>query len=134
MKKLSMKALCLILCMVIMTMVTVVSADDSLGIMPRFVGIDAQVANLTIDGNGRASCGCSVLVDTGYSVNVTMSLEQDGTPIKSWTGSSTSRVDMSKPYYVTAGHSYQVVVTTRVSTAGGSYLCSYTEYSPVKSY
>lgn len=136
MKKAFAKVLCLVLCMTIMAVVTVVSAAEGGEIMPRFVGIDAQVANLTINEYGRASCGCSVLIDTGYSVDVTMTLEQDGSAIKSWTGSgsSGSRVDLSKAYYVTKGHDYQVIVTTRVSTSGGSYLCTYTEESPVKSY
>lgn len=133
MKKLFKKAFTLALCLVIAATVTVVSAEET-RVMPRFVGVDVIVANLTINEYGRASCGCSVLVDIGYSVDVTMTLEQDGVAIKSWTGSGSISVDMSKPYYVTSGHDYQVIVTTRVSTAEGSYLCSYTTESPVKSY
>lgn len=133
MKKLFKKAFTLALCLVIAATVTVVSAEET-RVMPRFVGVDAIVASLTINDYGRADCDCSVLVDSGYSVNVTMTLEQDGVAIKSWTGSSTISVDLSKSYYVLSGHDYQVIVTTRVSTAGGSYLCSYTTESPVKSY
>lgn len=133
MKKIFMKAFATALCMVIMATVAIANAEEP-EVMPRFVGIDAAVASLTINEYGRASCGCSVLVKSGYSVDVTMSLEQDGVEIKSWTGSGTSRVDMSNPYYVTSGYDYQVIVTTRVSTSQGSYLCSYTTESPVKSY
>lgn len=133
MKKLFVRVFMLALCIVIMVSVTVASAEET-GVTPRFVGINMQYAALTINEYGRATCGCSILVDTGYSVNVTMSLEQDGVEIKSWEISSSSNVDMSKPYYVTSGHDYQVIVTTRVSTSQGSYLCSYTTESPVKSY
>ena len=133
MKKLFVKVFTLALCMVITASITIVGAEET-EVMPRFVGVDVIVANLTINEYGRASCGCSVLIRSGYSVDVTMTLEQDGVAIKSWTGSGSVSVDMSKPYYVTSGHDYQVIVTTRVSTAGGSYLCSYTTESPVKSY
>ena len=133
MKKLFVRAFTLALCIVIAVSVTVASAEET-RVTPRFVGIDMVVAGLTINEYGRATCSCSVLVDTGYSVDVTMSLEQDGVAIKSWTGSGTSRVDMSNPYYVTSGHDYQVIVTTRVSTSQGSYLCSYTTESSVESY
>lgn len=133
MKKLFMRVFALALCVVIATSVTVVGAEET-RVTPRFVGINLVVSGLTINEYGRATCSCSVLVDTGYSVDVTMTLEQDGVAIKSWTGSSSISVDMSKPYYVTSGHDYQVIVTTRVSTSQGSYLCSYTTESPVKSY
>lgn len=133
MKKLFKSAFALALCLVIAVTVTIVSAEET-WVTPRFVGINLQYAGLTINEYGRATCGCSVLVDSGYSVDVTMTLEQDGVAIKSWTTSSSTNVDMSKPYYVTSGHDYQVIVTTRVSTSQGSYLCSYTTESPVKSY
>ena len=133
MKKLFTKTFTLALCIVIAATVTIVGAEET-EIMPRFVGINMQAAGLTINEYGRATCSCSVIVKTGYSVDVTMTLEQDGVAIKSWTGSSTSRVDLSNPYYVSSGYDYQVIVTTRVSTSQGSYLCSYTTESPVKSY
>lgn len=132
------KTLKRILCMTIMCVLfisvnaDVCSAEES-SVMPRLTGIDLQYASLTIDENGRALCGCSVLAKPEYSVDVTMTLERDGTAIKTWTGSG-SRVDLAKPYYVTEGHDYQVIVTTRVKTLGGLYLLSYTIESPVESY
>lgn len=133
MKRLFKRTFALVLCVVIAASVTVVGAEE-MSVTPRFVGVDVIVANLTINEYGRASCGCSVLIRSGYSVDVTMTLEQDGVAIKSWTGSGSISVDMSKPYYVASGHDYQVIVTVRVKTAEGSYLCSYSEHSPVKSY
>lgn len=134
MKKLLVKIICMvILCVTFTTAITVTCATELTVIEPRFTGIDAMAASLSINDNGRALCGCSVLADTGYSVNVTMELECDGTEIKTWTGSG-SRVDLAEPYYVTKNHDYQVVVTARVNTSGGLYLYTYTEQSSVKSY
>ena len=130
MKKHFVKMLCLVLCLTLVAVVA--TAAENTEVMPRFTGIDAQTASLEINEYGRALCGCSVLAKTGYSVEVTMDLEQDGSVIKTWTGSG-SRVDLAKPYYVTPGHDYQVVVTTRVKTMEGSYLLSYTIESPVDS-
>lgn len=136
MKKVFLKMLCLILCLTAVASVTVVSAEESTAIMPRLTGIDAQAVDLSISANGRADCWCLIFVDTGYSVDVTMTLEQDGTAIKTWTGSgsSGSRVELDKSYYVIKDHDYQVVVTTRVKTAGGSYLLSYTLESNIEHY
>ena len=133
MRKKLVNILCLALAITIAMSITVVSAAEKGSIMPRFVGIDAQAISLTINEYGRANCDCSVSAKSGYNVNVTMSLEQDGTEIKSWTGSG-SRVDLSKVYYVAEGHDYQVIITSRVYTSGGSYLCSYTGESHVYSY
>ena len=134
MKKILMKTLCLIsLCVMMFSMVTVSVAAEKVEIMPRFVGIDSQAVQLQIDENGRAACWCLVYADTGYSVEVTMELERDGTVIKTWTGSG-SRVELSKSYYVTRNHDYQVIITSRVKTLEGSYLLSYTTESLVESY
>lgn len=133
MKRTFEKAFCVVLCMMVIVTVTIANATERTEIMPRLTGINAQSASISIDENGRALCGCSVIAKTGYSVEVTMALEQDGSEIKTWTGSG-SRVDLAKPYYVTSGHDYQVVVTTRVKTMEGSYLLSYTVESPVDSY
>lgn len=132
MKKTLKKALLLAMtCFLFAASINVVSGIEQSGNMPRLTGIDLHTASISIDENDCALCGCSVLAKTGYSVSVTMALERDGVAIKTWTGSG-SRVDMEKPYYVTKGHDYQVVVTTQVKTAGGLYLLSYTIESPVE--
>lgn len=131
MKKYFVKLLCLALCLTLVAVVAV--AAETPGVMPRLTGIDLQTANLEINDYGRAGCGCSVLAKTGYSVEVTMALEQDGHEIKTWTGSG-SRVDLGKTYYVTEGHDYQVVATTKVKTSGGLYLLSYTIGSQIVHY
>lgn len=133
MKKVFAKILGLVLCLILVASVTIAGAAERSEVTPRFTGIDAQVVSLTINEYGRANCDCSVLAKTGYSVDVTMALEQDGTAIKTWTGSG-ARVDLSKVYYVAENHDYQVIVTSRVYTSGGSYLCSYTTDSQIYSF
>ena len=136
MKKAITKFFCLVLCLMLTVSVTLASATEKSEIMPRLTGIDSQAVSLTISEYGRASCWCLILVSTGYTVDVIMDLEQDGTVIKTWTasGSSGGRVELSKPYYVAEGHDYQVVVTTRIKTLEGSYLFSYTLESHIKGY
>lgn len=134
MKKLLIKTLCLatMFAMLISTTVVASAAEES-RIMPRMTGIDAHATDLVISNSGRADCWCLVFATPGYSVDVTMALEQDGVVIKTWTGSGTT-VELSKSYYVASGHDYQVVVTSRVKTSGGLYLLSYTLESDIKSY
>lgn len=136
MKKTITRFFCLVLCLMFTVSVTIANATENSEIMPRLTGIDSQAVSLSISEYGRASCWCAIFVSTGYSVDVTMDLEQDGIVIKTWTasGSSGARVELSKPYYVVEGHDYQVVVTTRVKTLEGSYLLSYTLESYVESY
>lgn len=127
------KALCLALCLMMVVSVTIASATEETGIMPRLTGIDSQATRLSIGDLGRASCWCLVLADGGYSVDVTMSLEKDGVSIKTWTGSGAS-VDLEKTYYVTEGHDYQLIITSRVKTSGGLYLLTYTMESQIVHY
>ena len=134
MKRMLIKTLCVVtLFAMLITTTVVVGAAEKSTIMPRMTGIDAHAVNLEISSSGRAACWCLVYATSGYSVDVTMALEQDGVVIKTWTGSG-SRVELDKSYYVTSGHDYQVVVTSRVKTSGGLYLLSYTLESDIKSY
>lgn len=134
MKRMLSKMLCVLsLCAMLFSMVTVVGAAEKVEVMPRFVGIDSQAVQLQINENGRAQCWCLVYADTGYSVEVTMELERDGTVIKTWTGSG-STVELLKYYYVTKNHDYQLIITSRVKTLEGSYLLSYTLESHIESY
>ena len=133
MKKLLIKTLCLVTMFAMLISTAVVAGAEESTIMPRMTGIDAHAVNLVISDSGRADCWCLVFATSGYSVDVTMELEKDGTVIKTWTGSGT-RVELEGSYYVTKGHDYQVVVTSRVKTSGGLYLLSYTLESDIKSY
>lgn len=134
MKKLLVRTLCLITMFAMLFSTTVVAgAAEGSGIMPRMTGIDAHATDLVISDSGRAACWYLVYATSGYSVDVTMALEQDGVVIKTWTGSGTT-VELSESYYVTRGHDYQVVTTSRVKTSGGLYLLSYTLESDIESY
>lgn len=134
MKRMLVKTLCIVtmFAMLISTTVIASTAEEST-IMPRMLGIDAHATDLVITNRGRADCWYLVYATSGYSVDVTMTLEQDGVVIKTWTGSGT-RVELSESHNVTSGHDYQVVTTSRVKTLGGTYLLSYTLESQIESY
>lgn len=128
------KVLCVVsACVMLLSTLSVAGATERVEVMPRFVGIDSQAVQLQIDENGRATCWCLILATSGYSLDVTMELERDGTVIKTWTGSGSS-VELLKYYYVTKNHDYQLIITSRVKTLEGSYLLSYTLESYIESY
>ena len=133
MKRILVKTLCIVTMFAMLLSTTAVAGAEESTIMPRMTGIDAHAVNLVISDSGRADCWCLVFATSGYSVDVTMALEQDGVAIKTWTGSGT-RVELEGSYYVTKGHDYQVGVTSRVKTSGGLYLLSYTLESQIESY
>ena len=83
-------------------------------ITPRYVGISLIAADLDISTSGRASCYGYANVLSGYSADLTVSLQRDGKTIKSWSDSGEDEVEIIGTYYVTPGHDYQVVVSAVV--------------------
>ena len=89
-------------------------------ITPRYVGISLIAADLDISTSGRASCYGYANVLSGYSADLTVSLQRDGKTIKSWSDSGEDEVEIIGTYYVTPGHDYQVVVSAVVENSRGS--------------
>lgn len=100
----------------------------------RYTGISSLSAGLTISDTGCANCSSSASTYTGYSVDLTMKLQRDGASIKTWTTSGSNFVPLSKQYYVTSGHNYQVVTTVDVYDSRGDYVATYSFSSSIKSY
>ena len=115
----SMIAIFAMLCLVISTPVTTAAAKnvDEPMIQPRYTGIFQFAVDLDISSSGYASCYGYVAPSSGYSVDLTMELQRDGTTIKSWTASGSTTFSMDKGYYVTKGHDYQVVLTANVKNS-----------------
>lgn len=107
-----------------------ISRDELL----RYTGVASITAGLTISNAGGASCSGSATTYSGYSVDLTMELRRDGSTIKTWTTSGSGFVPLSKTYYVTSGHNYQVVTTVDVYNSKGAYVATYSCTSNVKSY
>ena len=63
-------------------------------ITPRYVGISLIAADLDISTSGRASCYGYANVLSGYSADLTVSLQRDGKTIKSWSDSGEDEVEI----------------------------------------
>lgn len=98
------------------------------------MGISNLSASLSISSLGKASCGAATYNNGTYDVTLTIALKQDGSTIKSWNVATEDGFNsIEKTYYVTSGHSYQVVVKATI-TASGSYINSYNAYSTTVKY
>lgn len=84
------------------------------GIEPRFTGISSLSSGLSISSNGGAKCSGVAIVRSGYTVDLTVELKQDGNTIKTWTASGSDRVSAGGTYYVMSGHEYVVTTTAEV--------------------
>ena len=105
-----------LVCLIASTQVSVFSDE----ITPRYVGISQLATDLVISSSGRASCYGYTNVLSGYSADLTVSLQRDGKTVKSWSDSGEDEVEIIGTYYVTPGHDYQVVVSATVENSRGS--------------
>lgn len=103
-------------------------------ITPRYVGISQFAADFVISSSGRASCYGYAHVLSGYSVDLTVSLQRDGRTIRSWSDSGDEDIEITGTYYVTPGHDYQVVVSAVVENSRGSVVDRPTMESSVVEY
>lgn len=126
--------ICLLLIMLTVLPVTNARAVDETEISPRYTGISKIIASLSISTNGYAECTVEARPRSGYSVNLTMNLQQDGITIKSWTNSGEESCSIDEGYNVTKGHSYQVIAIAEAIDSRGTVVETVTEYSKVQSY
>ena len=111
-----------------------VAIPEDTQVQPRYTGIFQFIVDLDITKTGYASCFGSVSPNTGYSVDLTVALQQDGVTIKSWTESGSSTFDIDKGYFVTKGHDYQVVATASIKNSKGVVVSTPSLSSNVVSY
>lgn len=137
MKKTMRRTLCLLLslaCIVSMSVTFAYASEASKNEFFRYTGIASVAAGLTINSAGCATCTGDTIINSGYSVNLTMELQRDGSTIKTWSKSGSTIVSLSKDHYVTSGHNYQVVTSVDVYNSKGAYVATYSCTSNVKSY
>lgn len=128
----SLFAMALLVSVLSASYVTALAAETT-QIEPRYTGISGLISSLTISANGGASCGGKVIARSGYTVDVTVELKQDGTTIETWTASGSGVVSAGGTYFVMSGHDY--VVTTTVDVyKGGTLIESPSKDSPESSY
>ena len=71
---------------------------------------------------------------SGYTSTLTVSLQQDGTTIKSWSVSGGGLRSVDESYTVEKGHSYQVIASVVVKDSNGTVVDRTSEESRVQSY
>lgn len=103
-------------------------------VTPRYTGLFTLTSGLTISNMGRAVCSGSVMVRSGYTVELKVELKRDGTVIETWTDSNTLTVSVEGIYYVTRGHEYVVTTTATVYDANNNIVEAPSKDSPVKTY
>ncbi len=101
---------------------------------PRYTGISMLTSSLNISSSGGASCKGTVTLKSGYTANLTVELQKDGTTIKTWTNSGNGTLTAGSTYYVPSGHTYVVVTTATVYDSNSNVVESPSMNSAERSY
>ena len=110
------------------------AAAYAVDISPRYTGISSLSSSLTISSAGKASCEGSAVVRNGYTADLTVSLKQDGTTIKTWSTSGSGIISAGNTYYVASGHEYFVRTTATVYNSDGKIVEVQSTDSQTRSY
>ena len=115
--------------------------DEDFGneiIEPRYEVIANILISFSISASGRADCSATVILPSGYRADLTVELQQKvggkWDTIHDWKASGRNFVEVSGPWYVPSGYSYQLKVTTEVYDAYGNLVEDPIEYSHVRDY
>lgn len=121
MRKKSIRATVFMLLLVSLFSASLVSAGAAqIGLM--YTGVSSLTSGLTISSSGGATCGGRASVRSGYTVDLTVELKQDGSTIKTWSSSGNGIVSAGGTYYVMSGHSYVVTTTAEVFDSNGNLI------------
>ena len=111
------------------------------GAEPYYIGLSRVTVSLDIQpttlGADLANCYTLVRLYTGYSADVTLSLQRssdevDWSTVKSWSDSGEEEIKIDKEYYVVNGYSYRLAVLVYVYYESGSLAEIITKYSPIQ--
>lgn len=105
---------------------------------PRYDIISNISMDFDISSSGRANCSATVIIPSGYRVDVTVELQQkvgrEWNTIHDWTASGKNFVTISDFRYVLSGHSYRLKVTANTYDSNGNLVEDPVEYSPIRNY
>ena len=116
-RKLIPKAL---LCLTLTACMMLCISAQATVVTPRYTGISELTVALDITSSGRADCYAYMEVNSGYTAELKMELQQDGDTIKSWTTSGSGTLELDKSYYVAEGYDYQVIASAKVKNSSGT--------------
>jgi len=132
MKKMFRSTLPLFLLMGILVSSLITAHAES--ISPRYTGISTLSSAINISSIGGATCTGTVTLRSGYTVDLTVALKQDGTTIKTWTASGSGTICAGNTYYVASGHEYFVRTTATVYNSDGKIVEVQSTDSQTRSY
>ena len=102
---------------------------------PYFTGLVMGQTSIDIGTLGKATCTASVQCREGYTMDVTLSLqENDGSgwsTLRSWSKSGTPIVNITESYYVNTNYSHRTCIYVEVSDSNGNFVESAVAYSSV---
>lgn len=146
-KRFSKRLLVVLLCVFMVSSYSVCSFaadiydDDDIreNVEAQFTGYSGLTSGLSITDAGKAHCTATVNGYSGYSVEITMSLQKSAngtswTSIYSWSTSGTGSVTLSKDRYVATGYYYRTKSVFDSYNSSGKLADSVTLYSPIKSH
>lgn len=93
-------------------------------IQPRLAGVSTLSSALEISSKGAATCKGKVILQSGYTAEVEVELQRDGTTIKTWADSGSGTLSVGGVYYVVSGHDYVVSTFAMVYDKDGRLVSS----------
>ena len=109
------------------------SSVDTQQMEPFYTGIASMQPSVIISSSGSANCLDKVLMKSGYTDDVTWTLQhQVGNSWVSnmhWSASGKTQINLNKNYFVTKGYTYRLKTVAVVYNSNGSVVETATKYS-----
>lgn len=136
-KKKQLLSLVVLLLCLSMVVPTAAASESEVDISPQYLVVMTFGTSFDIDSNGRSTCTGKGTVETNYTIDITMELQQkkggSWETIKTWTDSG-RRVSMAKNWYVDSGYDYRIKLSGTATNSSGEVIESPVTYSGVQHY
>lgn len=115
------------------------SATESKVVYPRMIAVSSIEATLNITALGRADGYCKVILESGYTGDLTMELQCSTNQllwdtVKTWSTSGSGTLELDKSYYVSSDYYYRVLATVDTYNAGGNFVETVSQNSQICSH
>ena len=136
-RKKQMLSLVVILLCLTMIVPTAAASGNEEDISPQYMVVITFGTSFDIDNNGRSTCTGKGTVETNYTIDITMELQQkkgnSWETIKTWTDSG-RRVNLEENWYVDSGYYYRIKLSGEATNSSGKVIESPETYSGVQYY
>ncbi len=135
----SLAALFAVLCLLTASLSAGAVTNTPSPIQPRWTGASDITADLAMNPGGRAHCCGKVVLRSGYTGDMTMTLQRSTdqrtwSEVTSWSTSGSGTLELEKDYYVPSGYYYRVEVKVDVKNSSGKLIESPSKASSVSAY